>query len=83
MTTIARIINESGPAPKPGKNEHISDTLHHMFESMKIPMRLRDIVPDISQLEGICKMAEQDACAVTNPREASWEDLYKICKEAW
>ncbi|CCO22731.1 iron-containing alcohol dehydrogenase [Maridesulfovibrio hydrothermalis] len=83
MATIARTINENSPTPNNAPKEHISDTLQHMFESMEIPMQLRKIVPDNTKLEEICRLAVQDACAVTNPREATWQDLYKICKEAW
>jgi alcohol dehydrogenase len=54
-----------------------------MFRSLQVTTRLRDILPDDSQLEQICKMAVPDECALTNPREATWTDLMGICKEAW
>ena len=34
-------------------------------------------------LESLCKMAVQDACNLTNPRPATWEEFYQICEEVW
>ena len=34
-------------------------------------------------LPSICQMAVQDACMLTNPQQAGWEDLLGICREAW
>jgi alcohol dehydrogenase len=59
------------------------DRLESFFQSFAIPNRLRDIMADGSKLEQICRMAVQDACILTNPREASWEDCLGICEEVW
>lgn len=83
IATIAHVIYKSCPAPVSDRKRPLSDTLYSLFEELGIPMQLRQIVPDNSQLEEICKLAEQDACSVTNPREATWQDLYKICNEVW
>jgi alcohol dehydrogenase len=52
-------------------------------QSLNVAVRLRDIIPDSSQLPQVCRMAVNDACMLTNPREATWEDLMRICEEAW
>ncbi|MFV0422625.1 iron-containing alcohol dehydrogenase [Oleidesulfovibrio sp.] len=59
------------------------ERLESLFESLGVTTKLREILPDDSQLEEICKMAVPDECALTNPREATWVDLMGICKEAW
>lgn len=46
-------------------------------------VQLRDIVNDRSQIPELCKMAANDVCLLTNPREAAWTDLVDICEEAW
>ncbi len=59
------------------------ERLESFFQGFTIPNRLRDIMDDSSKLPQICKMAVQDACILTNPREASWEDCLGICEEVW
>jgi alcohol dehydrogenase len=83
MATIAQTINGVRLASAKSLAEQGCATLEHMFAELRIPVRLRDIVPDESRLEQICRIAVQDACAVTNPRQATWRDLYEICGEAW
>lgn len=59
--------------------------LEEFFASFNVSLRLSDEVgeADKQYLEPICKMAVNDACNLTNPREASWEDFLSICEEVW
>ncbi|GFM38051.1 iron-containing alcohol dehydrogenase [Desulfovibrio psychrotolerans] len=59
------------------------DALHELFVRLGVTTRLRDILPTDSDIEAICRMAERDTCTITNPRQASWKDLIRICEEAW
>lgn len=52
-------------------------------EALNISTRLRDIVPDRSELPQLCRMASLDSCLLTNPRSATWEDMLRVCEEAW
>ena len=51
--------------------------------SFGVPVHLEDVVQNRSQLPELGKMAANDVCLLTNPRQASWEDLMHICEEAW
>jgi alcohol dehydrogenase len=59
------------------------DQLAGYCHSLKIPTRLRDIVTDRATLPQVCRMAANDACLLTNPRDATWEDMLQICEDAW
>ena len=59
------------------------DYLEKYFAGLGVTVQLRDILPDDSSLERICKAAVNDACMLTNPRDANWEDLLGLCREAW
>ena len=61
------------------------DKLQEFFASFDVSLRLRDEIGEEGRqyLEPICKMAINDACNLTNPRLASWEELLKICEEVW
>jgi alcohol dehydrogenase len=59
------------------------ETLESFFDNLGISTRLRDVVTDPETLPNICRMAAQDACLVTNPREAGVEDMIEICKVSW
>jgi len=59
------------------------EAMESLFLSLGMKHRLRDLVPDRDQLPTVCRMAAQDACLLTNPRPATWEDLLSICEEAW
>ncbi len=59
------------------------DKLEELFASLGVNQRLRDLLPDQSSIEQICRVAIQDVCSLTNPRESSWRDLRGICEEAW
>ncbi|MBC7359180.1 MAG: iron-containing alcohol dehydrogenase [Desulfacinum sp.] len=59
------------------------DRLETLFASLGMKRRLRDLVPESSQLPDLCRMAAHDACLLTNPRPAAWSDLLGICEEAW
>ena len=59
------------------------EQLETFFNDLKIATRLRDIVSDSDVLPQICEMAVYDTCLVTNPREATVEDMIEICKVSW
>jgi alcohol dehydrogenase len=59
------------------------ETLETFFRDFNITTALRDIVEDADALPPICQMATQDACLVTNPREATWEAMLQICEASW
>ena len=59
------------------------EELERFFESFNIPLRLRDIIPDRKHLPQVCEMAVQDACLLTNPRQATAQDMLAVCEEVW
>lgn len=59
------------------------EKLAEYCEALNISTRLRDIVPDRSELPRLCRMASHDSCLLTNPRPATWEDMLQVCEEAW
>lgn len=83
MGAIGRII----VGPRMCSSEQLArcgiSALEEFFAELGVPIRLRQILPDRSKLETIAKAAVHDACNLTNPREAGWEDLFAICQEAW
>jgi alcohol dehydrogenase len=60
-----------------------ADKLEEYCQSLGVPTRLRDIFPERAKLPELCRMAVNDVCLLTNPREATWEDLLQVCEEAW
>ncbi|WP_045218126.1 iron-containing alcohol dehydrogenase [Desulfonatronum thioautotrophicum] len=83
MCTIGRIIQGSPGGCTLDHGEEGIIRLEELFAKLEVPNRMRDIVPDSGKLEQICRMAVHDACMLTNPRKADWEDLLHICQEAW
>jgi len=61
------------------------DKLEEFFASLNVPIRLSQEIKEEERhiLEPICKMAVHDACNITNPRPASWQELLRICEEVW
>lgn len=59
------------------------EKLTDFFKNLNIPTELGPIVVDADALPQVCKMATQDACLITNPREATWEDILHICEACW
>jgi alcohol dehydrogenase len=61
------------------------DKLVEFFSSFPVNLRLRDEVGEEGRefLEPIAKMAIHDACNLTNPRPATWEQMLRICEEVW
>jgi alcohol dehydrogenase len=59
--------------------------LEAFFASFHVSLKLRQELSqtDKQYLEPICKMAVNDACNLTNPRPASWQELLQICEEVW
>jgi len=59
------------------------ERLEAFFADLDIATRLQDIVDDDAVLPQICEMAAQDACLLTNPREATVDDMVDLCKTCW
>jgi alcohol dehydrogenase len=59
------------------------EKLEEYCESMEVSVHLKEIVHDATELPKLCRMAANDACLLTNPRSATWQDLLQICEEAW
>lgn len=59
------------------------DKLRQSFARLGVPVRLRDILPARPPLEQLAKAALNDACTLTNPRQADFESLLAICEEVW
>ena len=57
--------------------------LEAFFADLDVSTRLREIVGDPAVLPQICEMAAQDACLLTNPREATVEDMVDLCQTCW
>jgi alcohol dehydrogenase len=84
MVAIAEII--LGGRPKGSMEDSALqgiERLEAFFADLKISTRLRDIVSDPDVLPQVCEMAANDACLVTNPREATVLDMIEICKASW
>lgn len=59
------------------------EKLEEHFSSLNVATRVRDIVSDRSKLPRVCQAASRDACLLTNPREATWEEMLEMCEAAW
>ncbi|MFV0436604.1 MAG: iron-containing alcohol dehydrogenase [Desulfopila sp.] len=61
------------------------ERLEAFFASFGVPIRLGQELGagDRQALEPICRMAVHDACNITNPRPASWQELLTLCEEVW
>lgn len=61
------------------------EKLEEFFASFDVSLKLHQVVKkeDRKNLEPICRMAVNDACNLTNPRPASWEELLEICEKVW
>ena len=61
------------------------EKLDEFFASFDVALRLSQLIPESERhhLESLCKMAVQDACNLTNPRPATWEEFLRICEEVW
>lgn len=61
------------------------DKLEEFFTTFRVSLKLREVIAETDKpfLEPICRMAVNDACNLTNPRPASWQDFLKICEEVW
>lgn len=83
MADIGRIL--LGKSRRSAKSTALAgiERLEDYCKSLGVPVRLRKIIPDDSGLKELCRMASKDACLLTNPRTATWEDLLSICEEAW
>lgn len=57
--------------------------LEAFFADLNVATRLREIVGDPDVLPQICEMAAQDACLLTNPREAAVDDMVDLCQACW
>lgn len=61
------------------------EKLEQFFSGLGVSTRLhQEIGQDQKKhIEQICKVAVNDACNLTNPQPASWNELYNICSEVW
>lgn len=59
------------------------ERLEQLREEIKIPSRLRDILPNKAMLPQASHNAVKDICLLTNPRPANWEDILNLYHEAW
>lgn len=61
------------------------EKLEEFFAGLGIATHLREIVGDSGRdiLAPLCRMAQSDACLITNPREATVEDMIGVCEAAW
>ena len=61
------------------------DKLEDFFATFRVSLKLREEIAEADKhyLEPICKMAVNDACNLTNPRPASWQEFLRICEEVW
>jgi alcohol dehydrogenase len=59
------------------------EKLTDFFKDLNVTTELRHVVADADALPQVCKTATQDACLITNPREATWEDILHVCEAAW
>jgi alcohol dehydrogenase len=61
------------------------EKLEAFFTDLGIATRLREIIGDADEsiLPPVCAMAHKDACLLTNPREASVEEMIGVCEAAW
>jgi alcohol dehydrogenase len=59
------------------------ERLEAFFADLDISTRLREIVSDPAVLPQICEMAAQDACLLTNPREATVGAMVDLCQTCW
>jgi len=59
--------------------------LEEFFASFNVPIKLSQVVDakDKDRMESLCKTAVHDACNLTNPRPASWQNFLNICEEVW
>ncbi|QJB57440.1 iron-containing alcohol dehydrogenase [Pseudodesulfovibrio sp. zrk46] len=83
MAQVGQIIAGSRICPDTRSAELGINHLEDLFKSFDLNTELRHLVPDKTMLESICKTATNDACNLTNPRLAEWQDLMTICEEAW
>ena len=85
MADIGRIILNGTKGPDRETALAGIDKLQEFFASFDVSLRFRDEIGEEGRqyLEPICKMAVNDACNLTNPRLANWEELLKICEEVW
>lgn len=83
MGTIGRLILGRDACPDEYAAEAGIARLEEHFAELRVPVRLRDILPDRSPLEKLARAAVKDACNLTNPRTADFESLLSICEEAW
>ena len=83
MADIGEIImgRRQGSAEATARNG--IDRLDSFFENFGVGTRLGTIVSDPDVLPQVCRMATHDACLVTNPRQATEQDMIDICKACW
>lgn len=85
MAAIGRVILKESL----GDNEATAlagiEKLENFFSTLGVHTRLQQELSDDQKqyLEPICKVAVNDACNLTNPQPATWNELHNICMEVW
>lgn len=85
MAELGRVILKQDLGSEEDTARAGIERLDAFFASFNVPLRLREIVPEQqhSTLVAICQMAVQDACNLTNPKPATWEEFLQIVEEVW
>ncbi|GAB6038488.1 iron-containing alcohol dehydrogenase [Fundidesulfovibrio butyratiphilus] len=83
MGTVGRLILGRHDLSDEHATQAGIDKLRQSFARLGVPVRLRDILPERPPLERLAKAALNDACNLTNPRQADFESLLAICEEVW
>ncbi len=84
MQQLGKVILQKQTVDAQTAKEGIA-RLEHFFRDLGVNTRLQNAIGSQPQelFEPICRMAVNDACVLTNPRPASWNELRSICEEVW
>ncbi len=85
LADIGRVVlNKTLDSPRETALAGI-ERLEAFFASFNVSLKLRQEISEKDKhiLKSICKTAVNDACNLTNPRPASWQELLAICQEVW
>ena len=61
--------------------EHLEKFFHGLGVSTRLSQEIGE--EQRPHLEQICRVAVNDACNLTNPRPATWQEFLHICEEVW
>ncbi len=85
MAELGRVILKGAEASEEQTAWAGIERLDAFFASFHVPLRLREVIPEQEESTwvSICRMAVQDACNLTNPKPAGWQDFLRIVEEVW